>query len=71
MLSGSAEAKVRCTYWAVSGGQQVALGRAKAKKGSKACKRARRRCNRELERKYKKGQVARGVVCRKQTEVGS
>lgn len=36
-----------------------------ATKKSRACDRARRQCNRKLDRAYRKGQMPRGVVCKR------
>ena len=36
-----------------------------ALKESKACDRARRECNRRLERAYRQGKLPRGVVCKR------
>ena len=38
---------------------------ASARKMSKACERARRRCNRRLERGFRRGEVGRGAKCRR------
>jgi uncharacterized protein YdbL (DUF1318 family) len=40
-------------------------GMATAIKNSTACDRARRECNRRLDRAYRKGEMPRGVVCKK------
>lgn len=66
-LTTPAEARTRCVYMGhnPSTGHMIADGWAKAAKKSWACNRARRRCNRELERKRRKRQVPRGVVCRR------
>lgn len=40
-------------------------GNGYAIKQSNACDRARRECNRDLERNYRKGNLPRGVVCKK------
>ncbi len=63
MMTTSASAKrKRCVYyaWNVNNNQVMADGWAKAKKLSRACKRAKRRCNRELERKRRQGKAGRG-----------
>jgi len=72
----SAEAgRKRCVYMAHhdADGRMIADGWAKAYKRSWACNRARRRCNRELERKRQRGEVPRGihrrVACRKITNL--
>ncbi len=61
--SQPAEAKRKqCVYfsWNASG-KAVADGWAKARKLSRACKRARRRCNRERKRVIRRGTGGRGV----------
>lgn len=62
----SAEAGTkRCVYMAHDQtGKMIADGWADAFKLDKACDRARRRCNRELERKRRKGKVGRGGCSR-------
>ncbi len=70
--SNPAEAgRKRCVYMAhnPSTGHMIADGWAKAFKKSNACNRARRRCNRELNRKRRQGKVGRGVVCRRITNL--
>ncbi len=70
--SNPAEAgRKRCVYMGHNPvtGHMIADGWAKAIKKSTACKRASRRCNRELERKRKQGKVGRGVVCRRITNL--
>ena len=65
-MSSPAEAgRKRCVYMAHNpwNGHMVADGWAKARKLSRACKRARRRCNRELKRDRRNGAVAND--CRK------
>lgn len=60
-LSAPAEAgRKQCVYMAHNPwtGAMVADGWAKARRMSKACDRARRRCNRELNRKRRNGAVA-------------
>ncbi len=61
----------RCVFMAHNPvtGHMIADGWAKAIKKSKACDRARRRCNRELNRLRRKGKVGRGVVCRRITNL--
>ncbi len=61
----------RCVFMAHNPvtGYMIADGWAKAYKKSKACDRARRRCNRELDRKRRKGKVGRGVICRRITNL--
>ena len=65
-LSAPAEAgRKQCVYMAHNpwNGHMVADGWAKASRLSKACDRARRRCNRELNRERRNGAVAND--CRK------
>lgn len=70
LISASTPAEAgrkRCVFMAhnPTTGHMIADGWAKAFKKSKACDRARRRCNRELNRKRRKGKVGRGVICRR------
>ena len=61
VMSSPAEARKRCVYMAHNpSGHMMADGWAKARKLSRACKRARRRCNRELKRKRRRGKAGRG-----------
>ncbi|MDA4846404.1 hypothetical protein [Hoeflea poritis] len=54
-----------CEYRASDTKRIVARGGANARKMSTACKRARRECNRRLDRETRKGKVGRGAVCRR------
>ncbi|MEW9835158.1 hypothetical protein [Mesorhizobium marinum] len=56
-----------CYYKAVNlEGRVLDLrGVATAAKTSTACDRARRECNRRLDRAYRQGKMPRGVVCKK------
>ncbi len=57
-----------CVYVAVNMEGRVlndVIGRGTALKQSNACDRARRECNRRLERAYRRGEMPRGVVCKK------
>ncbi|MGH1352973.1 MAG: hypothetical protein ACRBBN_19525 [Methyloligellaceae bacterium] len=70
--SNPAEAgRKRCVFMAHNpfNGHMIADGWAKAIKKSTACKRAKRRCNRELNRKRRQGKSARGAVCRRITNL--
>lgn len=59
----------RCVYMAHDGsGHMMADGWAHALKESRACNRAERRCNRELERKRRQGKAGRGA-CRRITNL--
>lgn len=62
MMAAPASAKRKqCVFMAWNpSGHMMADGWAKAKKLSKACKRAKKRCNRELNRKRKHGKAGRG-----------
>lgn len=61
MLSQPVEARPACMYIARDfSGKIMADGDAWAAKKSWACNRARRRCNRELERKRRHGKAGRG-----------
>jgi hypothetical protein len=65
VTSQLAEARSRCVYMAHDPqGRMMADGWATASKMSRACDRARRRCNRELERKRRQGRAGRGS-CRR------
>lgn len=65
MLSQPAAARPYCEYRAYDpGGKLMADGRAWAAKTKWACNRARRRCNRELERKRRHGKAGRGGCVR-------
>jgi len=71
MLSGPATARASCAYIAIgTSGQTMAYANASARKGAKACQRAKRRCNRKLERQRRRGKAGRGT-CVRQTEFGS
>ena len=57
-----------CIYVAVNMEGRIlndVIGRGTALKQSNACDRARRECNRRLERAYRRGEMPRGVVCKK------
>jgi len=61
LLSQPVEARPACMYIARDpGGNIMADGNAWAAKKKWACNRARRRCNRELERKRRHGKAGRG-----------
>ena len=61
VTSQPAEARSRCVYMAHDpSGRTMANGWATASRMSWACDRARRRCNRELERKRRRGEAGRG-----------
>ena len=61
MATPASAKRKRCVYMAWNpAGHAMADGWAKAKKLSKACKRAKKRCNRELSRKRKHGKAGRG-----------
>jgi hypothetical protein len=65
-MSQPAEARSRCTFVARdTSGRIVADGFASAIKMSWACNRAQRRCNRELQRKLRRGIGQRGGGCHK------
>ena len=70
LWASGAEAKwLKCTYiahnWA---GYPMAVGTGSALKKSWACNRARRRCNRQLEWKRRRGQAGRGSCGRIESE---
>ena len=68
LVATPAEARPHCMYWAHDfSGKRVADGSAWAKNMRLACKRAKRRCNRELKRKKRRGKVGR-VSCKRVTE---
>ena len=56
-----------CIYVAVNMEGRVLdiIGRGTAIKQSNACDRARRECNRRLDRAYRRGELPRGVVCKR------
>ena len=54
-----------CEYRASDTHRIVATGGANARKMGTACKRARRKCNRRLDREMRKGKVGRGATCRR------
>ena len=57
-----------CVYVAVNVEGRVlndVIGRGTAFKQGNACDRARRECNRRLERAYRRGEMPRGVVCKR------
>lgn len=56
-----------CIYVAVNMEGRVldVIGRGTALKQGNACDRARRECNRKLDRAYKRGEMPRGVVCKR------
>ena len=57
-----------CIYVAVNLEGRVlddVIGRGTAIKQSNACDRARRECNRRLDRAYRRGEMPRGVVCKR------
>lgn len=65
IMSGPAEARPYCLYIARDPlGNIMADGHAWAAKRSWACNRARRRCNRELERKRRHNRAGRGSCMR-------
>lgn len=65
MMTQPAVARPYCYYIAHDpGGKVMADGYAWAAKQSWACNRARRRCNRELERKRRHGKAGRGSCVR-------
>lgn len=69
MLGGTAPASAaQCIYVAVNEQGYVLediIGYGTAIKQGNACDRARRECNRKLERAYRRGELPRGVVCRR------
>ena len=64
---GSAQAAT-CLYLAYDMHGNLFTEPASALKMSSACDRARRQCNRQLERWRKRGKVARGSACKRLTE---
>lgn len=64
MMSQPAAARPGCSYIAsdAATGRPIAIGTAWALKRSWACNRARRRCNRELNRKKRQHKVGRANV---------
>ncbi len=66
-----AEARKRCVYMAHNPftGSMIVQGTGWAFKKSWACNRARRRCNRRLERKRRRSGVPRGTRCRRITNL--
>ena len=64
-----AQAKVFCLYAATDTAGRVVTGTASHKKGSVACKRARRECNRIVNWKRKRGRWGRSHGCRRSQEV--
>ena len=54
-----------CAYTAVDTSNHVIVGYAKARKGSIACTRARRECNRKVDRARRKGKFGRSHGCQK------
>lgn len=68
--SSSTASAAYCSYGAVdNAGHHFTEGAYHRKKKSIACKRARRQCNRILERKQRKGKFGRSVGCREVKEV--
>jgi len=68
MAGGTAPAHAAgCIYVAVNAEGRVLdiLGRGTAIKQSNACDRARRECNRRLDRASRRGELPRGVVCKR------
>ncbi len=61
---------VACAYKAVDTSNHVIVGYAKAKKGSTACTRARRECNRKVERAGRQGKFGRSDGCLRAQIVG-
>ena len=77
MVSGfsttPAEARSQCIYVATNGGTWSIATQGNAKRQSTACRRAKRRCNRKLDRAKRRGQIARGSQtprCRKHSTRG-
>lgn len=69
MTSQPAEARSSCYYVARDPhGNRMASGHATASRRSWACNRARRRCNRELDRKRRQGRAGRGSCVRVQAQ---
>jgi|GEM_PF-6087451 len=67
--SGAAHAKKNwCQYKAWDNAGNEVMGNAKRKKESSACKVAKRRCVRRLERKQRKGKFGRSKGCLKVVE---
>ncbi len=67
--SGPAEAKGKwCMYKAWDNAGHEVDAAATRKKKSKACKVAKRRCERRLKRKQRKGKFGRSIGCREVTE---
>lgn len=63
--SQPAEARAHCAYQAINAaGQLVAYGGRSASKFKRACDRARRLCQRQLDRKIRKGKAGRGFDTR-------
>ncbi len=58
-----AEAKVHCVYKAVDTSKRMIVGSATHKKGSVACDRARRECNRGVKWAHKKAKFGRTEGC--------
>ncbi len=61
--SPASAGRVACAYMAEDTSNHVIVGYAKAKKGSTACDRARRECNRKLDRAIRKGKFGRSHGC--------
>jgi hypothetical protein len=70
-LMGSAPAHAAtCTYVAYDMKRNLFTEPGRALKMSEACDRARRQCNRQLERWRKQGRVARGSGCARMIDNG-
>jgi hypothetical protein len=57
--------RAACAYQAVDTHNHIIVGYATARKGSTACKRARRECNRKVDRARKHGKFGRSHGCLK------
>ena len=60
-----AEAKIHCQYYAIDSSDRLVYGTGTHKKGSTACKRARNRCERRLDRAMRNGKIGRTGGCKK------
>ncbi len=66
--STPAEARTQCIFFATNGGTWSVVTQGTARRSSTACRRAKRRCNRKLDRAKRRGQIPRGSQtprCRK------
>ncbi len=64
-----AHALKNCSYRAVDNGHHIIDGSATARKLSTACSRARRRCNRKVDRAHRRGEFGRTSGCHRLSEV--